>query len=130
MFPKLLISNSSPHAACSVQYSTHPGSLLMKNPLVLSFIALTIAALQTSQAATFFTEDFAHGSTLNQPPVNPTPTSTSYQVMSSKNWSPAPSVASADLKFGIAATTSGSIEIQALFTNSPVALVVEGDYVE
>lgn len=102
----------------------------MKNPLVLSVIVLTVAALQTSRAATFFTEDFAHGSTLNQAPVNPTPTSTSYEVISSKSWSPAPSLASGDLKFGIASTTSGSIEVQALFANSPVALVVEGDYVD
>src|SRR6266481_3290848 len=102
----------------------------MKNSLIFPLAALTLAALQSSQAATFFTEDFAHGSTLNQPPVNPTATSTSYEVISSKSWSPAPSLTSGDLKFGIASTTSGSIEVQALFTNSPIALVVEGDYVE
>jgi autotransporter-associated beta strand protein len=102
----------------------------MKNSLPLFLAALSVAALQSSQAATFFTEDFAHGSTLNQPPVNPTATSTSYEVISSKSWSPAPSLTSGDLKFGIAATTSGTIEVQALFTNSPIALVVEGDYVE
>jgi autotransporter-associated beta strand protein len=103
----------------------------MKNSLILLLVALTLAALQTSQAATtFFTEDFAHGSTLNQPPVSPTATSTSYEVVSSKSWSPAPSLNSGDLKFGIASTSSGSIEVQALFTNSPIALVVEGDYVE
>jgi autotransporter-associated beta strand protein len=100
------------------------------------FVACLIVALLTAApffseaATTFFTDDFAHGSTLNQPPVNPTATSTSYQLMSSKSWSPAPSLAAADLKFGIAATTSGSIEAQALFANSPVALVVEGDYIE
>src|SRR5690349_132579 len=102
----------------------------MKNSLTLLLVALTLAALQMSQAATFFTEDFAHGSTLNQPPVSPTATSTSYEVMSSKSWSPAPSLTASDLKFGIASTTSGSIEVEALFTNSPIALVVEGDYVE
>src|SRR5882762_4519880 len=102
----------------------------MKNSLVVILVALFVA-LQTSQAATtFFTDDFAHGSTLNQPQVAPTLNSASYEVMSSKNWSPAPSLTSGDLKFGIAATTSGSIEIQAIFTNSPIALVVEGDYVE
>jgi autotransporter-associated beta strand protein len=103
----------------------------MKNSHLLLLVALSVAALLNSQAATtFFTEDFAHGSTLNQPPVDPTSTSTSYEVISSKSWSPAPSLTSSDLKFGIAATTSGSIEVQALFTNSPIALVVEGDFVE
>jgi autotransporter-associated beta strand protein len=102
----------------------------MKNPLVLFVIAISVAALRSQAATTYFTDDFAHGSTLNQPPVAPTATSASYEVMSSKNWNPAPSLTSGDLKFGIAATTSGSIEIQAIFTNSPIALVVEGDYVE
>jgi hypothetical protein len=102
----------------------------MKNSLTLIFLACLIGAPQVSKAATFFTEDFAHGSTLNQPPVNPTATSTSYELASSKSWSPAPALTSGDLKFGIASTTSGSIEAEALFTNSPIALVVEGDYVE
>jgi autotransporter-associated beta strand protein len=102
----------------------------MNIPLKLIPVALLASVLQTSQAATFFTEDFAHGSTLNQPPVNPTATSTSYELVSSKSWNPAPSLISADLKFGIASTTSGSIEVEALFTNSPIALVVEGDFVE
>ncbi len=103
----------------------------MNTPLKLVLAALTATALHTSHAATvFFTEDFSHGSTLNQPPANPTSTSTSYEVVSSKNWSPAPSLTSGDLKFGIASTTSGSIEVEALFANSPIALVVEGDYVE
>src|ERR1051325_11854991 len=104
--------------------------------LVSGFVACLIVALIAivpqccEAAATFFTEDFAHGSTLNAAPVNPTATSTSYEMISSKSWTPAPSLTSGDLKFGIASTTSGSIEVQALFTNSPVALVVEGDYLE
>lgn len=102
----------------------------MNNSLKLTLAALFVSAFQISEAAVFFAEDFAHGSTLNQAPVNPTPTSTSYELVSSKSWNPTPSLTSGDLKFGIASTTSGSIEVQALFTNSPIALVVEGDYVE
>ena len=103
----------------------------MKTLHKIILVTLLAAAFQTSQAATtFFTEDFAHGSTLNAAPVDPTGTSTSYEMASSKSWSPAPSLTGADLKFGIASTSSGSVEVQALFANSPVALVVEGDYVE
>src|SRR3954466_11726691 len=113
------------------KFETNPNAEIRKR----SFIACLILALLaeapflTQAATTFFTEDFAHGSTLNQPPVNPTATSASYELVSSKNWTPTPTLTSGDLKFGIASTTSGSIEVEALFANSPIALVVEGDYV-
>ena len=67
-------------------------------------------------------------STLNSPtPATPTPTNTSYSVISSKGWNPTPSLAAGHLKFGIGATTSGCIEVQALFTNAPVTLATVGD---
>lgn len=104
----------------------------MKNrfPILVLSALLTTAPEASKAATTFFTEDFAHGSALNAAPVNPTATSTSYEMTSSKTWVPTPSLTTGDLKFGIAATSSGSVEVQALFANSPVALVVEGDYIE
>lgn len=78
--------------------------------------------------STIFNDVFASGSTLNSAsPAAPTPASTAYQLASSKTWSPAPSIAAGHLKFGIAATTSGLIEAQALFTNAPFALTNIGD---
>jgi polygalacturonase len=77
--------------------------------------------------ATVFSDTFA-GSTLNSAlPAAPTAVSTSYELVSSKTWSPAPSLAGGHLKFGIAATTSGAIEAQARFTDSPVSLIRIGD---
>jgi autotransporter-associated beta strand protein len=112
------------------KFETNPNAEIRRMSLLASIFALVVAPFLSEAATTFFTDDFAHGSTLNQPPVAPTSTSASYQVVSSKSWSPTPLLISGDLNFGIASTTSGSIEVQALFTNSPIALVVEGDYVE
>jgi fibronectin type 3 domain-containing protein len=75
-----------------------------------------------------FNDGFASGSTLNPAsPASPTPSSTGYQIASSKSWSPAPSLTNSHLKFGIGTTTSGLIEAQALFTNAPVVLANVGD---
>ena len=77
---------------------------------------------------TVFNDTFAAGSTLSSlSPAAPTPTTTAYQILSSKSWSPTPTLGSGHLKFGIGITTSGLIEAQALFTNSPVALTNVGD---
>jgi hypothetical protein len=77
--------------------------------------------------ANVFSDTFS-ASTLNSAtPGAPTTTSTAYEVMSSKTWSPGPSIASGHLKFGIGATTSGSVEAQARFTNAPVSLSTVGD---
>jgi polygalacturonase len=76
---------------------------------------------------TVFSDTFT-GSTLNSTsPAAPTSFSTSYQLMSSKTWTPAPSIAWNHLQFGIAPTISGSIEAQARFTNAPVSLNQIGD---
>jgi len=77
--------------------------------------------------ANVYGDDFS-SSTLNSAlPSAPTPASTSYELMSSKAWNPSPSIAVGHLQFGIAATTSGSIQVQALFTNAPVTLANPGD---
>jgi polygalacturonase len=72
--------------------------------------------------------DIFSASTLNSTsPASPSATATSYELISSKSWSPAPAISPGHLKFGIGTTTSGIIEAQALFTNSPVALATVGD---
>jgi hypothetical protein len=83
---------------------------------------------QASSVTTNVFKDAFSSSTLNsKSPAAPTGTNTSYELISSKSWSPTPTSASGHLKFGIAATSSGSIEVQALFAKSPVALTNVGD---
>ena len=95
-------------------------------------VAIALGSSQLlSQAQTIFHDTFVNGSTLtNAVNAEPTGQSTSYQLMSSKTWSPSPTISSGSLKFGIAATGAGHIELQALFTNSAIALASPGDYVE
>ncbi len=72
--------------------------------------------------------DIFSGSTLNSvTPSLPASSTTSYEIISSKGWNPAPFIGNGHLVFGIGATTSGSIEVQALFANSPVKLASIGD---
>jgi hypothetical protein len=99
-------------------------SILQKKSAVWG--ALLVAA-GAAHGATVFSDDFTGSSLNSATPAAPTATSTSYQLLSSKAWSPAPSIAANDLKFGIAATTAGHIEAQALFAGSPVSLVNVGD---
>src|SRR5262249_14368961 len=74
-----------------------------------------------------FNDTFS-SSTLNSvSPASPGGTSTSYELISSKPWSSALSIAARDLRFGIAATGSGSIQAQAQFSSSPVTLAAVGD---
>ncbi len=105
----------------------------MKHPRIISLpLALFVAAAPlVSKAATFFTDNFTNGSTLNSAsPANPTTTNTAYELVASKSWSPAPSLSANDLKFGIAATGTGYIEAQALFTTNAVALTQPGDFIQ
>lgn len=76
-----------------------------------------------------FSDDFSSSSVNSASPAVPAPTSTSYEVLSSKSWNPAPGITTNHLTFGIGSTSSGCIEAQALFTNSPVTLVNIGDSV-
>jgi polygalacturonase len=62
-------------------------------------------------------------------PSAPGANGTGYELISSKSWNPAPSLAAGHLAYGIAATKSGSIEAQALFAPSPVTLATVGDSV-
>ncbi|HEV2453978.1 MAG TPA: immunoglobulin domain-containing protein, partial [Verrucomicrobiae bacterium] len=80
----------------------------------------------------FFGDTFTGGSTINSAtPAPPGTNFTSYEEISGKTWNPAPSVNPNDLRFGIAATSSGSAEIQALFSTNGVNLVAPGtDYIQ
>jgi fibronectin-binding autotransporter adhesin len=108
----------------------------MKKMLNFRFLfALFVAIVpQTGScviATNFFHDTFGNGSTINSlTPASPTSTNASYQVISAKGWVPnPPTITSGDLKFGIASTTSGSIEVQARFATNPVALVEVGNSV-
>jgi hypothetical protein len=76
-----------------------------------------------------FSDAFTASTVDSSSPLAPTPAATSYEVVSSKSWNPTPSLAAGHLKFGIGATTSGGIEVQALFTTAPVTLALPGDTV-
>lgn len=110
------------------KYKTMKTSFILKTAtaLLLSVVA------SSATAATFFSDNFSAGSTLNNAtPANPTTTSTAYQIIANKAWNPnPPTMVANDLKFGIAATTSGYYQAQTLFANNPVALVLPGDYIQ
>jgi fibronectin-binding autotransporter adhesin len=105
----------------------------MKKSVTPKFIGISVALLMplvVSAQTTFFYDTFTGGSTINSlTPANPTLNSTAYEQIANKSFSPTPT-ASGHLKFGIGSTTSGETQIQALFTNSPVALFQTGDYVQ
>lgn len=84
---------------------------------------LSIAPALVQADTTVFSDNFS-SSTINGASI-PTGTSTSYDVASSKNATT--SIAAADLKMGIAATTSGFVEAQAIFASSAVSLTGIGD---
>ncbi|HEU5396159.1 MAG TPA: glycosyl hydrolase family 28 protein [Verrucomicrobiae bacterium] len=70
---------------------------------------------------------FTNSSLNSLTPAAPTATNASYQIISSKSWSPTPSLGAGPLKFGIGGTSSGSIEVEALFAAAPVVLDTIGD---
>ena len=100
--------------------------------LFRQFFAIAIAALAIakSNAATILSDNFSTSTLNSLSPAAPTATSAAYHLFSSKSWNPTPTLTANDLKFGIAATTSGHIEAQALFTTVPLTLTTVGDYIE
>src|SRR6476660_8415533 len=95
----------------------------MKNITRISSAMALLAIPLTCPATVFFNDTFVNGSTFTNT-VNATPTtnSTSYQISSSKAMT-STNALPGFLKFGINATSSGGIEVQALFTANPVAMV-------
>src|ERR1700677_1503646 len=92
-------------------------------------LTLGLAASHAAFAqGTFFSDDFADGSTINNV-SSPTADSTSYDFASSKTG--VESISGSGLTFGLSsATTSGFVEAQALFTTTPLTLGTTGDYVD
>ncbi len=106
-----------------------------RNLQILLALFLTGAAPLASMADTLlytFDDDFTNGSTINfLTPASPTTTNTSYETISSKTWDPNPPyISGQDLKFGIGATSVGTVEIQALFATNAVALTEPGDNIQ
>jgi len=98
-----------------------------------SFALLLAAAPLAATADTFFSDNFANGSTINSvTPVSPTANSASYETVSSQPWCPGtPTIAANDLQFGLTNANGGNIcEIQAIFATSPITLVEPGDYIQ
>jgi autotransporter-associated beta strand protein len=87
-----------------------------------------------AQSNLIFSDNFSNGSTENNGPNNNTATpiltntATNYDIASTKNAST--SIAAGSLSISLASTSSGVVESQALFTNSPVQLQNTGDAVD
>jgi polygalacturonase len=90
-------------------------------------VPATPQAPVTVSGGSVFTDTFSASTVDSASPAAPSPTATAYEILSSKSWSPLPSISTGHFQFGIGTTTSGLIEAQALFTNSPVVLVNAGD---
>jgi autotransporter-associated beta strand protein len=100
----------------------------------LSIIVLLLAApLATMAQFVVFSDNFTHGSTLNQnsvPSGTPFASATSYDVAASKNATTGPAVNSSGLQIVLnSPTSSGLGEVQAVFSKSPIALISPGDYI-
>lgn len=102
-----------------------------KSVVALAACALSVPLGVVAQT-TVFSDNFGNGSTLNgtsTPGGTPTASSTSYDIASSKAANTVPSIASGDFKIALnAATTSGFVEAQAVFTTTPVTLATVNDY--
>ncbi len=94
-------------------------------------IGLVLSSQPVSAQVTVFSDNFAGGSTIDQPLAPPTATSTSYEAgMGSTNNASVAIVGANDLNMTFPNTSSVLGEIQALFTSSPLTLVNSGDYVD
>jgi hypothetical protein len=102
----------------------------MKLPAILLLLALAKVLASYAMAGTILADNFSTSTLNSTTPAAPTATSTAYQLFSSKSWNPTPAITANDLKFGIGSTSSGHIEVQALFSPTPIALTNVGDYLE
>jgi len=107
--------------------------------LGLSAVAAAVACLGLTRHShaqtTIFNDNFSNGSTVNNGPNNNTnaltvtSTSTNYDIASTKTTA-GTSIAAGTFGVTLGATTSGVVEAQALFTNSPVVLQNNGDQIQ
>ena len=100
------------------------------NSAVVLVVLQVVGSGTSALGGTVLSDQFASSTLNSASPSAPTPTSTAYHLFSSKSWSPAPTIGPGDLRFGIAATTGGHIEAQALFSATPLALTNIGDHLE
>ena len=117
--------------SCKINHNHHHITMKALPQLLLCALLAGVCSSQAATSAMYFNDTFTGGSTVNSAtPAPPTLNSAAYSICSAKSWSPTPSLTANDLKFGIASSTSGAIEVQAIFTNSPISLVDVGDYVQ
>jgi polygalacturonase len=90
-------------------------------------VSATPQVPQTLGSGIVFADTFSSSTLNSASPSIGTPTSAAYEILSSKSWSPSPGISPGHLQFGIGTTTSGIIEAQAVFTNSPIPLVSAGN---
>jgi hypothetical protein len=119
----------------------------IQKQLIVTAAVITAAAVwavfsQSASAQTYagpgpvsvFTDDLENGSTINNnagmPGGTPTASSTSYDINADKGTGFTPALTSGDLNLPFPSSSSGFIEAQALFSNSPVTLQNVGDYVD
>lgn len=100
-----------------------------KVALMACLLAFPLAVLSQT---TVFNDTFSDGSTINAAnPTLPTATSSSYEEIASKTWTPSPpTLGAGNLKWGIVETSGGGDELQALFTTNPVVLQTPGNYIQ
>ena len=102
----------------------------MKRSLITVLLVLVAPLVSTAQFVVF-TDNFNSGSTTNKvsnPSGTPFASFTSYDVAATKTEVKNTTVTPGDLRIGLdAGTSSGLIEVQALFTKAPVTLVNIGD---
>lgn len=99
---------------------------------ILLFAALSTlgAPLPSIAQTTVFHDAFTGGDTLNPTTaVLTTATTTAYEIASGKN-ATATTLTAGALDLNIGSTTSGFVEAQAQFTNSPITLSTPGQYIE
>jgi len=101
----------------------------LRNRVVLAGagVLAALCAQQRAEAATIFSDDFSTSTIPTGAYPTPSSTSTGYAVLGAKNQSPAPSISTGHLSYGIASTSGGIEEAQAQFTTTPVTLSNVGD---
>jgi autotransporter-associated beta strand protein len=114
---------------------TLPARILQKALVICGLAALTPALPAQAQQQTVFYDTFGQSTINGGPTTNmipggtPTASHTSYEIASGKN-ATATTNNAGNLLITTAGTSSGNTEAQALFTQYPVSLATNGDYIE
>ena len=106
-------------------------SLFSRTTVLCAVVAAScFLSARDASATVILSDNFSTSTIPTGAYPTPTATSTGYAIAAAKAQSPAPSIATGHLQFGIAATTGGIEEAQALFTSTPITLSNIGDYVQ